>query len=74
RAIENQCYVLAAGQYGTHPGGRQTWGHSMIISPWGEVLESKKEGDAVLITDLSHSAQESIRHQFPVLSHRCGIR
>ena len=73
RAIENQCYVLAAGQWGTHPGGRRTWGHSMIVSPWGEVLESKKEGDAVLIADMSCSVLESIRHQFPVLSHRRDI-
>ena len=70
RAIENQCYVLAAGQWGTHPGGRRTWGHSMIIDPWGEVLESKKEGDAVLVADMSHESLYAIRHQFPVLSHR----
>jgi len=73
RAIENQCYVLAAGQWGAHPGGRYTWGHSMIIDPWGEVLESKKEGDAVLIADMSLSSLQAIRHQFPVLEHRRGV-
>lgn len=70
RAIENQCYVLAAGQAGTHPGGRLTFGHSMIISPWGEVLVKQKAGNGVLIADMSRSALESIRSQFPVLSHR----
>ena len=70
RAIENQCYVLAAGQWGTHPGGRSTWGHSMIIDPWGEVLESKKEGDAVLVADMSQESLGSVRSKFPVLKHR----
>src|SRR6476660_7784428 len=39
RAIENQCYVLAAAQAGAHPGGRRTWGHSMLVGPWGDVLD-----------------------------------
>ncbi len=74
RAIENQCFVLAAGQTGTHPGGRVTYGHSMIVSPWGEVLVKQKAGNGVLIADMSRSALESIRTQFPVLRHRraCG--
>jgi predicted amidohydrolase len=38
RAVENQCYVLAAAQGGTHENGRRTWGHSMVVGPWGEVL------------------------------------
>ena len=74
RAIENQCYVLAAGQTGTHPGGRVTYGHSMIISPWGEVLVKQKAGNDVLVADMSRSTLETIRSRFPVLNHRCTIR
>jgi len=70
RAIENQCYVMAAGQWGTHPGGRRTWGHSMIIDPWGEVLERRKEGDAVLVADLTQRNLESVRSRLPALKHR----
>jgi deaminated glutathione amidase len=70
RAIENQCYVLAAAQAGVHPGGRSTWGHSMIIDPWGEVLASMEEGEGVAIADLSYARQQSLRRQFPVLKHR----
>jgi len=73
RAIENQCYVMAAGQCGTHPGGRHTWGHSMIISPWGEVIAKLKDGEGVVIADLSRDTLDHIRHQFPVLSHRREI-
>lgn len=70
RAIENQCYVLAAAQVGVHPGGRSTWGHSMIVDPWGEVLASQDEGEGVVLAELSHARQQSLRRQFPVLNHR----
>ena len=49
RAVENQCYVLAAAQGGTHPNGRRTFGHSMLVDPWGEVLARHAEGPGVVI-------------------------
>ena len=52
RAVENQCYVLAAAQGGTHPNGRRTWGHSMVVDPWGEVLAVREEGEGVVIAEL----------------------
>ena len=70
RAIENECYVLAAGQYGNHPGGRKTWGHSMIISPWGEVLSSLDEGEGIITAELSLEKLNSVREALPVLNHR----
>ena len=73
RAIENQCYVLAAGQWGVHPGGRRTWGHSMIVDPWGEVMALQEEGEGVVFADLSRRHLQSIRRQFPVLQHRRGM-
>ena len=48
RAVENQCYVLAAAQGGTHPNGRRTWGHSMVVGPWGEVLAEMCIRDSAL--------------------------
>jgi predicted amidohydrolase len=71
RAVENQCYVLAAAQGGTHPNGRRTWGHSMVVGPWGEVLavcEAEGEGLAVAEMDPQHIAQ--VRQQLPALAHR----
>lgn len=70
RAIENQCYVMAAGQWGKHPGGSYTWGHSMIIDQWGEVMATQADGDGVIIADLSRSRLQSIRRMLPVLTHR----
>lgn len=71
RAIENQCYVLAANQAGTHPDGRQTYGHSMIISPWGKVLaEAPAEGAAVIIAELDLDELAEIRQRMPCLKHR----
>jgi len=70
RAIENQCYVMAAGQWGLHAGGRSTWGHSMIVDPWGEVMATQDDGDAIVIADLSHSQLQSIRRKLPALTHR----
>ncbi len=71
RAVENQCYVLAAAQGGVHPNGRRTWGHSMVVGPWGEVLsvcDADGEGLAMTEVDLQHLAQ--VRQQLPALTHR----
>lgn len=70
RAIENQAYLLAAGQCGTHPGGRKTWGHSMIISPWGEVLAALNDEEGIITAELSLNNLDKIRQALPALNHR----
>ncbi|MGH8506409.1 MAG: carbon-nitrogen hydrolase family protein [Stenotrophobium sp.] len=71
RAIENQCYVIAAGQSGTHPGGRRTGGHSMIVDPWGEILaEQQQEGEGLVLAAIDCEQQARIRASFPSLNHR----
>lgn len=70
RAIENLAYVLASAQGGTHPNERRTFGNSVVINPWGEVLNRLQEGEGVVMADLDagHIAQR--RMQLPALSHR----
>lgn len=70
RAIETQCYVLAAGQGGEHPGPRQTYGHSAIIDPWGVVLAEQEQGDAALLASRDAAEQAAIRQRMPVQQHR----
>ncbi len=70
RAIENQCYVLAAAQGGEHPNGRRTWGHSMLIDPWGKVLDVLAEGEGVVQGQLDLAYTDSIRASLPALRHR----
>ena len=70
RAVENQCYVVAPAQWGTHASGRQTHGHSMIIDPWGRVLASRDVGDGVVIADIDLELLADIRRRFPSLTHR----
>jgi len=70
RAIENQAYVLAAGQWGEHPGGRKTWGHSMMIDPWGDVMVKQEEGEGVIVADLDMAFLKRIREALPALAHR----
>ena len=70
RAIENQCYVLAAAQGGKHVTGRRTWGHSMLIDPWGEILIQKPEGEGVVLGDLDLAQMASVRASLPALQHR----
>ncbi|MBD1585706.1 carbon-nitrogen hydrolase family protein [Pseudomonas typographi] len=70
RAIETQCYVLAAAQGGEHPGPRETWGQAAIIDPWGRVLAEQAKGPAVLCAARDAKEQASIRARMPVLSHR----
>lgn len=71
RAIENQCYVMAPAQGGRHPGGRRTWGHTMIIDPWGEVLACREEGPGVVLADLDPGRIAEVRESLPALRHRC---
>src|SRR5690606_39021474 len=70
RAIESMVYVVAAGQCGVHAGGRKTYGHSMIIGPWGDVLAQRADGPGVVAADLDMIGLSSMRRQFPVLKHR----
>ena len=71
RAIENQCYVLAPAQGGRHPSGRVTWGHSLVIDPWGEVLACREEGPGVVVADVDPARIASVRESLPALRHRC---
>lgn len=70
RAIENQCYLLAVGQGGRHENGRLTHGNSMIVDPWGEILDRKQKGPGVVIADLDHGRIAEIRESLPALAHR----
>lgn len=67
RAIENQAFVIAAGQCGLHPGGRETWGHSLIVGPWGEVLAEAGDAPEVLTAELELTQVAELRRRMPVL-------
>jgi predicted amidohydrolase len=70
RAIENQCFVVAANQVGEHPGGMESGGESVIIDPWGAVLAQAPDGEGFCSADLDFAAQDRIRAEMPVMSHR----
>jgi nitrilase len=70
RAIENQCYVLAAAQGGRHPTGRRTWGHSMLIDPWGEIVAELDEGPGVVRGQIDPARIVEVRTSLPALRHR----
>jgi nitrilase len=70
RAIENQCYVLAAAQGGVHMNGRRTWGHSMIIDPWGAIVACLPEGEGVAVADIGLNLMHQVREDLPALKHR----
>ncbi len=70
RAIENLAYVIAAAQGGYHVSGRETHGHSMIVDPWGRVLDRLNRGSGVVIAEVNPGYQASLRASLPALSHR----
>jgi len=70
RAIENLAYVVAAAQGGYHVNGRETHGNSMIVDPWGRVLDRLPRGSGVVIAEVNPSYQESLRTSLPALTHR----
>jgi nitrilase len=70
RAIENQCYMLACGQGGVHKNGRRTWGHSMLVNPWGEIENLLKEGEGVVLGQLDPAKITNVRCTLPALEHR----
>lgn len=70
RAVENLCYVIAPNQGGFHLNGRKTFGHSMIIDPWGVVLDCYKTGSGFVSAEIDRDRLEKVRGAFPVLDHR----
>ena len=70
RAIENLCYVVAAAQGGYHVNGRETHGDSMVVSPWGAVIDRLARGSGVVIADIDRDQLASIRRSLPAISHR----
>ncbi len=70
RAIENLCYVVAPNQGGFHLNGRKTFGHSMIVDPWGVVMDCYKTGSGFVSADIDQERLEKTRQSFPVLEHR----
>ncbi len=70
RAIENLAYVLAPAQGGVHENGRHTWGQSMLVDPWGTVLNQQAQGEAVVVGVLDTQRLHAVRQQLPALTHR----
>jgi deaminated glutathione amidase len=73
RAVENACFVIAAAQSGQHADGRQTYGHSMVVDPWGRVLLDMGEGAALAFVDIDLGLVDEARGRVPVISHRRDI-
>jgi len=70
RAVENLCYVLAPSQGGVHENGRRTYGHSMLIDPWGDVLAQREEGEGVVVGNIERARIQACRAALPALAHR----
>jgi predicted amidohydrolase len=70
RAIESQAYVIAAAQWGTHPRGRRTYGKSLIVDPWGDVIAQHGEGEGYVAATVSKSYLDGVRANLPSLRHR----
>ena len=70
RAIENLAYVIAAGQYGEHPDGRSTYGHSLIVDPWGRILAEATDGNCHVAAELDPVLPNQLRSEFPALANR----
>ena len=70
RAIENLAYVIAPGQYGEHADGRSTYGHSLIIDPWGRILAEAATGNCFVAADIDPGLPAKLRSEFPALANR----
>ena len=70
RAIENQAYVIASAQGGEHNSGRETWGHSMIIDPWGDIIAKCKFGKNIVLGEVDMKKLQTIRENLPALEHQ----
>jgi nitrilase len=74
RAIENQCYVIAAAQGGLHENGRRTFGHSLVVDPWGEVVACRRDdGEGIVVAELRRDRIADVRRQLPALEHRLAF-
>ena len=73
RAIEQQCYILASNQWGQHDDKRRTFGHSMVISPWGEVLNQLTQGQGVVCADIDSAEIDRIRREMPIANHQRSL-
>jgi nitrilase len=71
RAVENLAFMVAPGQFGVHPSGRETWGDSMIVDHWGVILARQPSGEGVITASFDLAAQSKAREVFPALQHRC---
>lgn len=69
RAIETGCYIIAPAQVGEHENGRQTFGHSLIIDPWGEIIAEAQKGDRFIMAEIDPAKCDAIRQQMPALTH-----
>lgn len=69
RAIETGCYVIAPAQHGVHPGGRRTYGHSLIIDPWGKIIAEAQDGEGIITAEVDTALVERVRTQIPSLQH-----
>jgi predicted amidohydrolase len=70
RAIENLCWMVAAAQQGRHPSGRETWGDSMVVDPWGTVMDRRRSGAGIVMAEVDLARQARIRQRFPAPGHR----
>jgi nitrilase len=70
RAIENQCFLLASAQGGKHECGRETWGHSMLISPWGDIMCQSTSGSGIVIGDVDQKITNDVRNKLPAIFHQ----
>ena len=70
RAVENQCYVVAANQWGTHGDGKASYGRSMIVDPWGIVLAQAPDEDGIIVAELERARMEEVRRALPSLANR----
>jgi len=70
RAVENQCYLLAAAQGGMHPNGRATYGHSMLVDPWGDIVAEHASGPGIVVGDVNAARIADVRRKLPAHAHR----
>lgn len=70
RAIENQCYVLASAQTGHHANGRHTWGHSMLIDPWGKIVAELPSDEGIVVGEIDAQLMQDVRRNLPALQHK----
>lgn len=73
RAIENQAFVIAPAQYGSHPPGKQCFGNTMIVDPWGTVIARAREGECVVVADLDTDYRDEVQQKIPSLRHRHAV-